>query len=203
MTKKEFLEELRIRLAGLTTEERDAALVFYEELFEEKGPDKEAELLRELGSPAQVAENILEGISGNFVPNVVSRRVPKKPPLWLWALAILVAFPAVITVFATTGSVLITIIAVFFGVLFALVAAVVALAIISVILFYIGITTFALSTAQALLAIGGACITIGLAFLLFTPALLFTTGVLKWGTRLIKTFVNKLTRKEPLNEKTS
>ncbi len=203
MTKIEFLDELRVRLAGLTTDEREAALNFYEELFEERGSDKESELLHELGSPEEIAEKVIDGLSGNFVPDVVSKRAPKKPPLWLWILAIIVAFPAIITVFATTGSVLITIIAVFFGVLFALVAAVVALFISSLALVYIGITTLAISAIQALLYFGGAFITMGLTLLLFTPAILFTSGVIKWGSKLIRNLVNQLTGRRPLNEKAS
>jgi len=59
MTRAEFMRELRERLARLPAEERNAALSYYEEYFDEAGPDREQEVIRELGSPASVASRIL------------------------------------------------------------------------------------------------------------------------------------------------
>lgn len=61
MTKFEFMEELRLRLAVLSAEERADALQFYEEYFEDAGPENEQAVIAELGSPAAVAERILSG----------------------------------------------------------------------------------------------------------------------------------------------
>ncbi len=61
MTKFTFLEELRQRLAVLSEEERADALQFYTEYFEDAGPENEQAVLRELGSPEEVAARILSG----------------------------------------------------------------------------------------------------------------------------------------------
>ncbi len=61
MTRFEFMEELRLRLAVLSAEERSDALQFYEEYFEDAGPENEQAVIDELGSPAAVAERILSG----------------------------------------------------------------------------------------------------------------------------------------------
>ena len=61
MTRFEFMEELRLRLAVLSEEERTDALQFYEEYFEDAGPENEQAVIAELGSPAALAERILSG----------------------------------------------------------------------------------------------------------------------------------------------
>lgn len=63
MNKSEFLRELTAALAGLPVEERQAALKYYEEYFEEAGTEHEPEILAELGSPEQVAKSILRDYS--------------------------------------------------------------------------------------------------------------------------------------------
>lgn len=58
MTKAEFLQELERELAGVNAQEREEALKFYREFFEEAGEAREEEVLRELGSPHRIANLI-------------------------------------------------------------------------------------------------------------------------------------------------
>lgn len=58
MTKAEFLQELERELAGVSAQEREEALKFYREFFEEAGEAREEEVLRELGSPHRIANLI-------------------------------------------------------------------------------------------------------------------------------------------------
>ena len=57
-----FLRELEYLLSDLADDERDEVLRYYHDLFEEAGPEKEEEILRHLGSPSKVAEEIREGL---------------------------------------------------------------------------------------------------------------------------------------------
>jgi hypothetical protein len=59
MTRAQFMQELRERLDRLSPAEKNAALSYYEEYFDEAGSDREQEVIRELGSPASVASRIL------------------------------------------------------------------------------------------------------------------------------------------------
>lgn len=61
MNKAEFLRQLAEQLADLAPEERDAALEYYTEYLDEAGEAGEADVLRELGSPADVAAAIRDG----------------------------------------------------------------------------------------------------------------------------------------------
>ena len=58
MTRNEFLSELRERLSRLPSAERDAALSYYTEYFDDAGPEHEQDVIHELGSPAAVAARI-------------------------------------------------------------------------------------------------------------------------------------------------
>lgn len=51
MTRKEFMDILKDNLRGMSQEEKNDIIEYYEEYFEEAGPEKEAEVIAELGSP--------------------------------------------------------------------------------------------------------------------------------------------------------
>ena len=55
MNRNRFLVELEKSLTFMEPEDRDAALAYYNELFDEAGADKEQVILDELGSPVRVA----------------------------------------------------------------------------------------------------------------------------------------------------
>ena len=52
------MNELRERLDRLPSDEREEALAYYEEYFDEAGVDHEQDVIRELGSPTSVASRI-------------------------------------------------------------------------------------------------------------------------------------------------
>lgn len=62
MNRNEFFVELERLLGDISSEERDEALEYYREYFEEAGAENEEEVLRTLGSPEKVAENIRAGL---------------------------------------------------------------------------------------------------------------------------------------------
>lgn len=68
MTKQEFLQRLRRLLADVTEEEREEALRYYQEYFDEAGPDQEQAVLAELGSPEKVAAIIKANVPGSRIP---------------------------------------------------------------------------------------------------------------------------------------
>ena len=58
MTKYEFLGDLSRLLADLPEEERKQALHYYEDYFADAGEDNEQDVLKELGSPEAIADQI-------------------------------------------------------------------------------------------------------------------------------------------------
>ncbi|MDE7290210.1 MAG: DUF1700 domain-containing protein [Oscillospiraceae bacterium] len=59
MTRAEYFAELDSHLITLPKEERDMAVGFYEEYFEDAGPEKEQEVMEELGKPYNLARTII------------------------------------------------------------------------------------------------------------------------------------------------
>ena len=74
MSRNEYLAELKSLLMSLPSDERDAAIKYYQEFFEDAGGDKEQEVISELGSPKVLAESIIaeqnrtEKSSTEFIP---------------------------------------------------------------------------------------------------------------------------------------
>lgn len=58
MSRREFMEELKKLLSGISDEERDEALKYYEDYFEEAGSGNEEQVIQELVSPQKVAAMI-------------------------------------------------------------------------------------------------------------------------------------------------
>ena len=59
MTAQEYLEELDASLISLPDEERELAVSFYREYFEDAGADKEQDVINELGKPLALAKSII------------------------------------------------------------------------------------------------------------------------------------------------
>lgn len=69
MTRKEFMEQLAVLLGGISENERREALEYYENYFDDAGPENEAAVIQELGSPGKVAAMIkadLESGDGDY-----------------------------------------------------------------------------------------------------------------------------------------
>lgn len=86
MNKEIFLRDLRRFLADMPEEEREQALTYYEDYFEDAGPDNEQKVIQELGSPIDVAkqikstnqENIAYGQGNDFQKDRVYPNVYEK-----------------------------------------------------------------------------------------------------------------------------
>ena len=72
MNRGEFLAGLRAQLADFSEEAREDALKFYEEYLDEAGPENEAIVLAELGSPQKVAR-IIRANCDSGMPEAESR----------------------------------------------------------------------------------------------------------------------------------
>lgn len=58
MSRLEFIKDLERLLAEISEEERAEALFYYENYFEDAGPEREQEILEQLGSPEKIAASI-------------------------------------------------------------------------------------------------------------------------------------------------
>ena len=65
MNRIEYMRELDALLHGISKEEREEAMQYYNDYFDDAGSENEEKVIEELGSPAKLAETIRAGINGN------------------------------------------------------------------------------------------------------------------------------------------
>ena len=63
MNRKEFMERLAKLLWNISESEREEALQYYNDYFDDAGIENESRVIEELGSPEQVAQKIKAGLS--------------------------------------------------------------------------------------------------------------------------------------------
>lgn len=66
MSRDEFMRELEYLLQDISEEDKADAVQYYRDYFEEAGPEREAEVVREFGSPERIAAIIRSDIAGNL-----------------------------------------------------------------------------------------------------------------------------------------
>lgn len=64
MSRNEFLRQLEQLLCDIPESERREAMEYYRNYFEDAGPEKEAQIIEELGSPQEVAASIKRNLFG-------------------------------------------------------------------------------------------------------------------------------------------
>ena len=65
MSRQEFMTQLESLLMGISEEERNEALNYYENYFEDAGQENEAQVIEELGSPERIAVQIKADLKGD------------------------------------------------------------------------------------------------------------------------------------------
>ena len=127
MNRADYMAALRRALSVLPEEERANALRYYEEYFDDAGPENEAKAIEELGDPAKVAAQILADYRElTAVPHAQpikeKRRWRGISPLLLIVLVLLaipIGLPLVFGAGATVLGVLLAIVATVLAVIFA------------------------------------------------------------------------------------
>ena len=115
MTRTEYLAKLEHYLKRLPQVDYQEAMDYFTEYFDEAGPENEAQVIAELGSPKEAASDLINRLLDE--KNVDDTKTPRKTTrtVWIAILAILgtpLSLPLVFILFAL----LITILAVGFAV---------------------------------------------------------------------------------------
>ena len=69
MNREEFLRRLERLLSDIPESERREAMEYYQNYFEDAGPENEASIIEELGSPQEVASSIKKNLFGDDYEN--------------------------------------------------------------------------------------------------------------------------------------
>lgn len=199
MNKEVYLKELHRKLKKLPEEEREAALDYYNEYFDEAGEENVQLVIKKLGSPSQVASQILADFAVKDLDNNDESAKKGISAIWFIILAILaspIALPLLISVIALIFS-LVVLCGSFIFTFFVLVLALSLSGIVSIIG---GLSVFAQHWQTALFFIGSGLIASGIGILLFSPLVSVTkstsAALAKWSKKLFDKLLKK--RKEAI-----
>lgn len=73
------MRQLESLLQNISATEREEALQYYNEYFNDAGPENEQNVIEALGNPMKVAENIKKTFSGMVMERIAARRSMPKP----------------------------------------------------------------------------------------------------------------------------
>jgi len=173
MNKDQFLYELRGKLANLPPAEVESAMSYYDEYFLDAGPEREQQIIAELGTPNAVASKIIGefALTEAAAPSVgASAAQSSAKTLWVVILAVLaspialpLALAAVIVVFAL---------------LFAVLAVIFAFGVSGIALVAAGIASIAVGLWALFVEFGTAIFQMGFGLLSIGIGILFVLGVI-------------------------
>lgn len=209
MTRQQFMQELQRLLFDLPEQERQEAIQYYNDYFDDAGPENEAKVIRELGSPAQVADSIKAGTSehGEYTERGYEDRryedrqeiIPKKKPnLWkaaCVALLCLILIPVIVPVFFGLLLTLISILLGILGISIGIVIAAVVLPIAGILVIGFGIYRLFLLPAVGITIGGIGCMLLAVGILLFLVTVWIIRSLLPFCIRSIVSLIRYPLRK--------
>lgn len=186
MTRQEYMEELKKYLKRLPQEDFDNAIEYFSEYFEEAGPEKEQQVMRELGEPKEAARELFLNLLQESVEkdqDIVEEKAPvlkgkRRSPgkIILLVFLVLCASPVSLAllafVFAVLCAVILTVAAVIFSIGITGIAAIAG----GIVTIGVGGSLILKSAAAACMMVGGGFLMTGIGIL----AGLLTVYICKW-----------------------
>lgn len=176
------MESLRRRLKKLPKEDYDRAIAYFEEYFEDAGPENEAEAIEDLGTPEEAADSVIRSFA------VENAQKPEKnvkrgfSKVWVGILAVCAA-PIGLPLALAAGAVLLAVVVVVVALLFSAFAVALSLAVGSVPGIILSVWFLFTSPANGVATLGMSLIGIGIGIW----AVMGCIALCKW-------FLNVMTR---------
>lgn len=218
MTKIEFLNRLEELLEDLPTDEREAAIRYYDDYFEDAGIENIDAVISELGSPEKIAANIKSDLNhtwkdsekeaftetgyqdGNIKADKyevadsktkAGKRNMNLSKILLIVILCIVAIPAGIPILSSVMGIIISLLAGIGGILVALIVATGAFLIGGIILFIAGIIQLFFAPLNGILSCGIGFIILGLGILATLLVILIFTKLIPYIVRKVSNLWKK------------
>ncbi len=206
MNKNEFLSQLERFLSDLPEEERREAMEYYVEYFDEAGPEREVDVLKEFGSPKGVADRIHEELAEKglivYDPDAANKQDEKKTDGWkiacivlLCVLAAPIAIPLaaglVAAIIGVIGGIFSAIVGIFLGTC----GVTLAFAVVAIVLFIVGIVQLFSHPLAGVFLIGLSLLFAGLSLLFGFLVVQICIVVMPWICKGIYNLCKKLYNK--------
>ena len=164
MTKTEYIAKLTKYLRKLPQKDYEEALEYFMEYFEEAGPENEARVIAELGTPKEDAHEVISRLLDEKVIEDTTSLRNKTTIIWIAILAVL-ASPVAFLILPFFLAMLMTLLMIIFAVM------VTALAL-TLVLLISGVHTFSTSFSLLNVSLASTLFGVGLGLLMFGGALL-------------------------------
>ncbi len=200
MNRSEFFKKLEQGLSKVSKEEREAALDYYREYFDDAGAENEQKVIEELGSPAQIAARIkadsaVRKLEGDAKPSV-KRGISA---VWLVILAILAA-PIALPLSIGAAALAIGLLASLIAVVIALVVGVAAFFIGGIVVIAAGIAVIATSFPTAIFSVGAGLLILGVSILIGILVVLAARGIFGGIAKGMNKQLNRKSKGDDINE---
>ena len=186
MTKTEYLAKLTKYLRKLPQKDYEEALEYFMEYFEEAGPENEAQVIAELGTPKEAAHEVITRLLDEKIIEDKSSLRNKTTILWIAILAVL-ASPVALPILLFFLAILMTLLMIIFAVIVTALALTFALLISGVYTFFTSFSLLSVSLASTLFGVGIGLLMFGGALLLLFASfeicklfVMLTTLLIKW-----------------------
>lgn len=190
MTKTEYIAKLTKYLRKLPQKDYEEALEYFMEYFEEAGPENEARVIAELGTPKEAAHEVISRLLEEKIVEDKSSLRNKTTILWIAILAVL-ASPVALPILLFFLAMIVTLLMIIFAVIVTALALTFALLISGVYTFFTSFSLLSVSLASTLFGGGLGLLMFGGALLLLLISFEICKLIVKLIALLIKWLIKK------------
>lgn len=190
MTRTEYIAKLTKYLRKLPQKDYEEALEYFMEYFEEAGPENEAQVIAELGTPKEAAHEVISRLLDEKIIEDKSSLRNKTTIIWIAILAIL-ASPVALPILLFFLAMIMTLLMIIFAVIVTALALTFTLLISGVYTFFTSFSLLNISLASTLFGGGLGLLMFGGALLLLLISFEICKLIVKLITLLIKWLIKK------------
>ena len=183
MNREEYMNRLRHRLKRLPKADYERAIAYFNEYFDEAGPEREAQAIEDLGSPEMAADQIIREFAVENTAKPAGNVRKSFSALWVGILAICAA-PVALPLALAFGAVLLALVLVVIALIFSVFLIAVSVTISAVPCILVSFWLIFTSFADGLATMGSGLILLGTGLLATMLSILFTRWCLYGMTRL-------------------
>ena len=171
MNKDEYLEKLSTYIRKeIPADEYNNVMEYYSEYFADAGPDKEQDVIMELGNPEDIAKSVIAEYRGKNPSDIYVEKPRKKGiPVGLFVAVAIIGLPLWLSLLVVA----ICIIAVLFVIAFVVAVSSIAFMLGGAIISGVGIVTAFMSPGNGMVAVGGGFLMIAAGVILMMLTVLF------------------------------
>lgn len=190
MTRTEYIAKLTKYLRKLPQQDYKEAIEYFMEYFEEAGPENEARVIAELGTPKEAAHEVISRLLEEKIVEDKSSLRNKTTILWIAILAVL-ASPVALPILLFFLAMIVTLLMIIFAVIVTALALTFALLISGVYTFFTSFSLLSVSLASTLFGGGLGLLMFGGALLLLLISFEICKLIVKLIALLIKWLIKK------------